>query len=228
MLRFKTILICLILMAPASVLAQSKLSYSLIINHSASADDEYDVCIFRINGGECLSMARSWKTSAMAAVNYRPNRRIRLQTGLAYNALSMDELNEAVGQNDFRVSYLSIPLRSHFFITQGKVSFYAGAGFRADIRIDSATEPTPEALILDNGDSFGMSAEVLLGLEVRLSQKLSISLEPTFSRGITPYDRQVNSGNINGLRLDLPMVVEFPQRIGFNFGLTFSPSGSID
>ena len=137
----------------------------------------------------------------------------------------MDELNEAVGQNDFRISYLSIPMRSHFFIVQGKLSFYAGAGLRADIRVDSATDPSPEALLLDNADGFGMSAEILLGLELRLSQKLSISLEPTFSRGITPYDRQVSSGNINGLHLDLPMVVEFPQRIGFNFGFTFSPGG---
>ena len=80
--------------------------------------------------------------------------------------------------------------------------------------------------IPDNGGSVAVSAEVLLGLEVKIAPQLALNLEPTFSRGITPYDRDPDIGALNSSSFSLPFMVEFPQRIGISFGVTYSLKGS--
>ena len=222
MSQIKKTLLIVLLMAPMGLFAQSKFSYSVLVNQSASADDEYSVCILRTTGGECISLERNWKLNVTAATNYQVNEKVRLQAGLAYNVLSLDKVNEALNRDAYKINYLSIPIRSHFFISQGKVSFYTGLGLRTDIRLNEVAAPDAEVGIPDNGGSVAVSAEVLLGLEVKISPQLAMNLEPTYSRGITPYDRDTDIGALNTSSFSLPFMVEFPQRIGISFGITYS------
>lgn len=226
MTHLKKSLLIILFMAPMSVLAQSKFSYSLLVNESASADDEYSVCVLRTTGGECISLERNWKLNVTAAANYRVNKNVRLQSGIAYNVLSLDKVNEALNRDAFKINYLSIPVRSHFFISHGKTSFYTGLGIRTDIRLNDAPAPNAEVGIRDNGRSLAMSAEVLLGLEVKITPQLALNIEPTYSRGITPYDQDPDIDALNDSFFSLPMMVEFPQRLGISFGVTYSLKGS--
>jgi len=226
MRRFRNIIILLFIMAPAGLMAQSKFSYSLLVNESASADDEYSVCLLRTTGGECVSLERNWKINITAAANYWLNDRVRLQSGLSYNVLSLDKVNEALDRDAFKIRYLSIPIRSHFFITKGKVSFYTGAGIRTDIRLNDAPSQDLDLGIRDNGRAIALSAEVLLGLEIKVSPQLAINFEPTFSRGITSYDRDPDITALNNSFFSIPMMVEHPQRLGITLGVTYSLTGS--
>ena len=206
-------------------MAQSKVSYSLLVNESASADDTYDICIFRTTGGECLSLERNWKTNVTAAINYQANKRIRFQAGVAYNVLSLDEVNEALERDAFKIKYLSIPVRTHYFITQGKVKLYTGLGLRTDIRVNEIP-PAPEEgyIVQDQGRNLAVSAEFLAGLEIAVLPKLSVNFEPTFSKGITSYSRDLESPSLGGNELSffgIQMMPEFPQRIGITLGVTY-------
>ena len=221
MKRFLAPVIFLLVLSHTSLLAQSKLSFSVLANQSASADDEYSICILRTTGGECVSLERQWKTNVTLAVNYQAGKKLRLQSGVGYNTLVLNEVNEAIGRDAYRINYLSIPLRSHFFIAQGKVSFYAGMGLRTDIRLGDAPTPDPEVGSLDNGQSLAMSAELLLGLDVQVLPQITLGLEPTFSRGITRYDKALPTNLVNALISRTPMVVDYPQRLGFSLSATY-------
>ncbi len=216
MKRFLAPVLFLLVLSHTSLLAQSKLSFSVLVNQSASADDEYSICILRTTGGECVSLERQWKTNLTLAVNYQPGKKLRLQSGIGYNTLVLNEVNEALDRDAYRINYLSIPLKSHFFIAQGKVSFYAGLGLRTDIRLGEARPPDPEVGSLDNGQSIAMSGELLLGLEVNIAPQFTTGLEPTFSRGITRYDKALPTTLVNALISRTPMLVDYPQRLGFS------------
>lgn len=215
--------LCLIISTSALTVAQSKLSYSLLVNNSASTDDTYSVCIFQIDGGVCLDMETAWKVNFTAAVNYEVNERLRLQSGLGYNVLSMDELNEEFRTDQFKIKYLSIPIRAHYFLNKGKTRVYTGLGLRTDIRTNGTIPQTESSVLNDNGRGIAVSMEALIGIEVPILRAFSLSLEPTYAQAITPYATNLHpNGSANALSL-LPegIVDEYPSRLGFSVGLTY-------
>lgn len=208
----------------AALQAQSKFSYSLLVNKSASTDDVIDVCIFNTTGGECLGLEKNWKTNVTLNVNYQLNTRVRLQTGLGYNVLSMDQLNEALETNEFKAKYLSIPMRFHYMITKGKTKLYAGVGIRTDIRLNN-TRNLPENInLVDNSYNIALSAEGLIGLEIPLSSGLKINFEPTIATALTSYSKDESgpTGFVNSLvATPYSLVEEYPGRIGISLGITY-------
>ena len=164
MTRFKTFIILLVILTPASVLGQSKVSYSILFHQSQSLDPMVDICITRTNGGECVDMNLNYALNATAAVNLKLNDKVRLQTGLGYNQLAARDINDTYNREVFKAKYLSIPIRAHWMISQGKLSPYLGAGIRTDIRINEAAGVDITGF-RDNARGFGLSAEFLFGLE---------------------------------------------------------------
>ncbi|GAB5522935.1 MAG: hypothetical protein Roseis2KO_08070 [Roseivirga sp.] len=214
----------LLMTCSAMVQAQSKLSYSVLVNQSASTDDVIDVCIFRTTGGECIELEKVWKTNVTFNANYEVSPRLRLQSGLGYNVLSMDQLNDGLGTDEYKLKYLSIPIRAHYLINQGKVRFYVGGGLRTDIRLNGDIPYAVEAGVADNGRGIAVSLETLIGVEVPLSSRFKIHFEPTYANALTSYSKDVNvatfSPNILS-RAVFGLVDEYPSRIGVSFGFTF-------
>lgn len=223
MKRFTTNLsLTLLMMLGTFSLSGQKLSYSLLVNESASLDDTYSICIYQTTGGECLDLERNWKMNVTAAVNYELNKRMRLQSGLAYNVLSLDKVNEALERDAYKIKYLSIPVRTHYFINQGKVSFYTGAGLRTDIRLNEASGGDLETPVQDNGRSIALSMELMAGLEVKVLPQLSLNIEPIYSKGITSYSKDLQFGsNVQASFFGIQMMPEYPQRLGINLGFTY-------
>lgn len=214
----------LLLACSALVQAQSKLSYSILVNQSASTDDVIDVCILRTTGGECIELDKVWKTNVTFNVNYEVNSRLRLQSGLGYNVLSMDQLNDGLGTDEYKLKYLSIPVRAHYFINSGKVRFYAGAGLRTDIRLNGDVPYSAEAGVADNARGIALSMETLIGIEVPVSSRFKIHFEPTYANALTSYSKDVTvpTGSPNILiRTPYGLIDERPSRIGISFGFTF-------
>ncbi|MCE7991748.1 MAG: porin family protein [Roseivirga sp.] len=203
--------------------AQSKLSYSALVNQSASTDDIINICIFRTTGGECLDLDKVWKTNITLNVNYQVNPRIRLQSGLGYNVFSMDQLNQGLGTDKFKIKYLSIPVRAHYFFNKGKVRVYTGVGLRTDIRLNGTTLATETPSVADNGRGIAASMEGLLGIEVPVSSRFKIHFEPTYSKAITSYANDVGfTGGSNSLSIaPYGMIDKYPGRIGISLGFTF-------
>ncbi len=216
----------LILACTAVATAQSKLSYSVLVNQSASTDDLINICIFRTTGGECLDLEKVWKTNVTFNANYQVSPRLRLQSGLGYNVLSMDNLNSGLGTDRYKIKYLSIPMRAHYLITKGKVQFYTGAGLRTDIRLNGDIPYATDAGVIDNGRGLAVSLETLIGIEVPLSSRLKVHLEPTYATALTSYIKDVNAptGNPNSFALSIQpygIIDEYPSRIGVSVGFTF-------
>lgn len=217
--------ISLLLAFSALVQAQSKLSYSALINQSASTDDVENICIFRISGGECLDLEKIWKTNITLNVNYEVNSRLRLQSGLGYNVLSMDHLNNGLGTDRYKVKYLSIPVRAHYFINKGKVRFYTGAGLRTDIRLNGDIPNDESTSIQDNARGIAVSMEALIGIEVPISSRFKVHFEPTYAQAITSYANDTNNatGSVNGSSVaPFGLIDEYPGRIGISLGFTFN------
>lgn len=216
---------CLLLAFSALSQAQSKLSYSVLVNQSASTDDVIDVCIFRTTGGECIELDKVWKTNITLNVNYEVSARLRIQSGLGYNVLSMDQLNDGLSTDKYKVQYLSIPMRAHYLFNKGKVRFYSGIGLRTDIRLNGDIPYSTEAVVVDNARGLAVSMEALLGLEVPLYSKLKVHLEPTYATALTSYTKDVNTptGSVNTLTAQTyGLVEEYPGRIGISLGFTFN------
>ncbi len=214
----------LLLAGSVMVQAQSKLSYSVLVNQSASTDDVIDICIFRITGGECIDLEKVWKTNVTFNANYEVSPRLRLQSGLGYNVLSMDQLNEGLSTDKYKLKYLSIPVRAHYLVNQGKVRFYVGGGLRTDIRLNGDVPYSAEAHVADNGRGIALSLETLIGIEVPLSSRFKIHFEPTYASALTSYTKDVNvaTGSPNILiRTPYGLIDERPSRIGVSFGFTF-------
>lgn len=222
----KKLFLSISLLLAFSVLAQaqSKLSYSVLINQSASTDDMINICILRTTGGECIDLEKVWKTNITLNVNYEISPRLRLQSGLGYNVLSMDQLNDGLGTDRYKVQYLSIPMRAHYLFNKGKVRFYAGLGLRTDIRLNGNVPYSSEEVIVDNARGMAVSMEALLGLEVPLSSRLKLHFEPTYATALTPYTKDVStpSGMVNSRITPPGIVEEYPGRIGISLGFTFS------
>ena len=200
--------------------AQSKLSYSLIVNQSASMDDVTGICIFRAppQGGICFDLEANWKTNLTMALNYESSSRLRIQSGFSYNLLSQDILNEQLGTDKYRLKYLSIPIRAHYFFNNGKTRFYSGLGLRTDVRLNQNIPVVQSDQVGDNSRSFGMSMEVLLGIEIPVSKQISFNFEPTYSGALTNYTKDLilpQGAIFDGL------IAEYPKRIGFSLGLTY-------
>lgn len=216
--------ISLILACTAIAQSQSKLSYSVLVNQSASTDDVIDICILRTTGGECVELEKVWKTNVTFNANYEVNSRLRLQSGLGYNVLSMDQLNEGLGTDEYKLKYLSIPVRAHYLINQGKVRFYVGGGLRTDIRLNGDVPYSAEAGVADNGRGIAVSMETLIGVEVPVSSRFKIHFEPTYSNALTSYSKDVSvtTGIPNILtRTPFGLIDDRPSRIGVSFGFTF-------
>lgn len=216
----------LVLAYTAAIQAQSKISYSVLVNQSASTDDLINICIFRTTGGECLDLEKVWKTNVTFNANYQVSPRIRLQTGLGYNVLSMDNLNSGLGTDRYKIKYLSIPMRAHYLINQGKVRFYTGAGLRTDIRLNGNVPYATDAGVVDNGRGLAVSLETLIGIEVPLSSKLKFHFEPTYATALTSYIKDVNTPSLNPNSFALSVspygiIDEYPGRIGISAGFTF-------
>lgn len=213
----------LLLAFSALAQAQSKLSYSMLVNQSASTDDIINICIFRTTGGECLDLDKVWKTNVTLNVNYQVSPRVRLQSGLGYNVFSMDQLNRGLGTNEFKIKYLSIPVRAHYFLNKGRVRLYTGIGLRTDIRLNNVILESEFASIADNGKSIAMSMEALIGIEIPVSTRFKIHLEPTYAQAITSYADDINaaSGGVNSsLIAPFGLIDEYPGRIGISLGFT--------
>ena len=220
MTRFKSLIIILVTLAPLSLVGQSKVSYSLLFNQSQSLDPMVDICIFRTTGGECVSMDISYALNATAAINLKLNDRVRLQTGLGYNQLATKDINDNYDRDVFKAKYLSVPIRAHWIIAQGKLSPYLGAGIRTDIRINEAAGVDITGF-RDNARGFGLSAEFLFGLELAVNDKLSVLMEPTYATGLSNYDNGDRVGAVNPSSIDFSLMPASPQRIGITLGLNF-------
>lgn len=227
----------LILACTAFAKAQSKLSYSLLVNESYSRDNYHQVCVGRspfviLPPGTPLPPAlpflcldKAWKTSITFNTNYEVSPRLRLQAGLGYNRMHMDKANGVLGTSRYQVEYLSIPVRAHYFFNRGKVRFYTGAGFRTDIRLNDAIPYYGVDIIADNSRSIAVSLEALLGIEVPISSKIKVNFEPTYATALSPYSRDI------GIPLGRPgspslrpyeLIEEHPGRMGVSVGFTFS------
>lgn len=226
----KTTLICLfaVLTSFASS-AQSKLSYSLLTNTSGSLNGQTDICILEVAGGNCYDLEKRWKVNFTASVNYQASDRLRLQTGLGYNVLHMDQLNESYNTSRYKINYLSIPMKAHYFISKGKTRFYIGGGFRTDIRMNKQSPVRGGSLVQDNGSGLGVSLETLIGLEFKVLHILSLGIEPTFSTAITSYTRDLNfdgtssfAPNIAQSYLLLNFIEEKPERIGMTLSVNYA------
>lgn len=206
--------------------AQSRLSYSLLVNQSASTDNYHTVCLFTGNGNPCLILDKAWKTNLTFNANYELSPRLRLQAGLGYNVMHMDKLNGVLATNRYQVEFLSIPVKAHYFIkNHGKARLYIGTGVRTDIRL---TQPVSDysllAIVADNSRSISASLEVLVGIEIPLSSRIKLNIEPTYGTAITRYSRETGielgiPGSVN--RTPYALIDEYPGRYGISVGFTF-------
>lgn len=214
------------------VKAQSKLSYSVLVNESYSTDNYHQICLSQSyipgqsgQGLPCVLMDKAWKTNITLNANYEVSPRLRLQAGFGYNAMHLDEVNDVLGTSRYQVEYLSIPVRAHYFIKRSKVGFYIGTGLRTDIRLDNATPYDGEDIVADNSRNIAMSFETLLGIEVPLSSNIKVNFEPTYAMALTRYSRDLgfplaSPSAPTGLPYEL--IEEHPGRMGVSIGLTFS------
>ncbi len=203
------------------VQAQSKFSYSILSHSSTSLDDVTNICIFRAPplGGVCFDLEASWKTNLTLAVNYEASSRFRIQSGLSYNTLAQDVLNRQLGTDRYKLKFLSIPIRAHYFITTGKTRFYSGLGLRTDIRTNPSIPTVEGDGINDNARSFGLSMEALIGLEIPLMRHIKFNIEPTYSGALTNYTKDLTLPQ--GAFFD-GLISEKPKRIGISLGLTYN------
>lgn len=221
----------LVLACSAFTNAQSRLSYSILLNQSVSTNNYNQLCVNRPiitsqpgPGLAPLCMDRAWKTNITFNANYELSPKLRLQAGLGYNVMHLDRLNGALGTSRYQLEYLSIPVKAHYFIHQGKVRFYVGAGVRTDIRIDGPMPYITAEPVADNSRSVSASIETLLGIEVPLSSKIMFNFEPTFASALVRYTREI------GLNLAFPstatgypyaLMDQYPGRFGISAGFTF-------
>lgn len=214
------------------VQAQSKLSYSILINQSVSTNNYHQVCLnqFQILSQPgptlpCLSMDKAWKTNITFNTNYEISDKFRLQGGLGYNAMHMDKLNGTLGTSRYQVEFLSIPLKVHYYVYRGKkIRFYVGTGVRTDIRLDGPKPYLGREPVADNSRSVSASMESLVGIEVPLTPKIMFNFEPTQSSALVRYTRDT------GLNLGFPggtggypyaLIDQYPGRFGITAGFTF-------
>ncbi len=224
----KKIFITLFLIALGSttLLGQSKFSYTLQVNTSASLNDEVTIFVTGVNFGETFDLAQKWKPGITAVLNYQLNKRVRLQSGLGFNRFSLDKLNDKLNTKKYRLNFLSIPIKAHYFISLGKTKFYAGAGIRTDLKLNSRLKLDASAPVYDNSKKIGMSFEGLLGIEFPITQKFSINFEPTFSGAITSYGNEADFNIAAALSSFAPffseeMIDAKQTKLGFTFGLTY-------
>lgn len=222
----------LILACTVFVKAQSRLSYSILVNESYSTDNYHQICLnpSYILGqpGQslpCVLMDKAWKTNITVNANYEVSPRLRLQAGFGYNAMHLDEVNDVLGTSRYQAEYLSIPVRAHYFITRGKVGFYIGTGFRTDIRLNNATPYDGADIVVDNSKYLAVSLEALIGIEVPISSKIKVNFEPTYATALSPYSRDVGfplaSPGVPSLR-PFALIDEYPGRFGASLGFTVS------
>lgn len=171
-----------------------------------------------------LCMDRAWKTNITFNANYELSPKLRLQAGLGYNVMHLNRLNGTLGTSRYQVEYLSIPVKAHYFIHKGKLSFYVGMGVRTDIRLNSPMPYITPEPVADNSRSVSASIETLVGIEVPLSSKIMLNLEPVFSSAMVRYTREI------GLDLAFPstaggypyaLMDQYPGRFGISVGFTF-------
>lgn len=222
----------LLLGLPCFIQAQSKFSYSILVNQSVSTNNYNQVCLnqFQVLNQPgptlpCLSMDRAWKTNITFNTNYELSEKFRLQGGLGYNAMHLANLNSTLGTSRYQVEFLSIPLKVHYYIYRGKkISFYIGTGVRTDIRLNGPKPYLGREPVADNSRSVAASLESLVGIEVPITPEIMFSFEPTQSSALVRYTRQT------GLNLGFPggtggypyaLMDQYPGRFGISAGLTF-------
>ncbi len=222
----------LIFTCSAIVSAQSRLSYSVLVNESFSTNNYNQVCLnqFQVPGQPgailpCLSMDKAWKTNVTFSTNYEISDRFRLQGGLGYNVMHMDKLNGLLGTSRYQVEFLSIPLKVHYYVHRGKkIHFYVGTGVRTDIRLNGPKPYQGQEPVADNSRSVAASLEMLVGVEVPITSKIMLNFEPTQSKALVRYTREI------GLNLGFPggtggypyaLIDQYPGRFGVSAGLTF-------
>lgn len=227
----KTTLICLIAVLTAfTATAQSKLSYSLLTNTSGALDDQFDICILETTGGNCYDLEKTWKVNFTASLNYQASNRLRLQTGLGYNVFHMKDLNESLNTSRYQLNYLSIPMKAHYFISNGKARFYIGGGFRTDIRLNKQSPVRAGALVQDNASGLALSLETLIGIEFNVLPMLSLGIEPTFATAISSYRRDLDFDGSSSFApnataqsyLLLNFIEEKPKRLGMTLSVNYT------
>lgn len=217
-----TLTLMIAILSIGLVKAQSKFSYTLQFNTSASLDDEVVIFVSGVGSGATLDLKPDWKPGITAAINYHVNSRLRIQTGIGYNRVKLDRLNETLQTSRYKLDFLSIPVRAHYFLNQGRFRFYTGVGMRADIRTGSRLEVISGHHVGDNTENVGLSFEALLGVQLPLNRRFIIQLEPVFSQAITSYTDEDNfsitpfsPGALQGI------IDQKPTRIGLTLGLTY-------
>ncbi len=222
----------LILAFPLFLQAQSKFSYSVLINQSVSTNNYDQVCLnqFQVLSQPgpalpCLSMDRAWKTNITFNTNYELSDKFRLQGGLGYNAMHMDKLNGTLGTSRYQVEFLSLPLKVHYYIIRGrKIRLYVGTGVRMDIRLDGPKPYLGQEPVADNSRSISASMESLVGIEVPLTSKIMFNFEPTQSSALVRYTRETghNLGFPGGTGgYPYALIDQYPGRFGLSAGFTF-------
>ncbi len=218
----KTLFTFSLMLTTFLAIGQSKLTYGIQFNQSESTSPMVDICILNTTGGQCFDLEGTWALNVNLIANYQFNKRLRFQTGLGFNQLNFNGINNILGEKRFNYDFLSIPVKGHFMILNSRHKLYVGSGFRIDYRVGGIEETRFDDTVFDNSAKTGVMLESLVGFEYQLNSEWAFHFEPTYAIGITDYSRTSNSGIINNSRW--PVIGERPERIGISLGLTFSPN----
>ena len=228
-MRKPFLLFCLLFTICVVGKAQSKWSYTLLVNESYSNDNYQQVIINVPNTGTSFNLDKSWQTNFSFNTNYQLNSKWRLQAGLGYNKQHIENLNNTLGTSRYRVEYLSIPLRAHYFLISKKVRVYTGMGFRTDIRLNERLPYDAPDFVADNARGASVSFEALAGIEIPLASWLSAHIEPTYATAISRYTQDIGVPVGFGFSIDIPpytIIDKYPDRMGISLGLTFGLTGN--
>ena len=228
-MRISFLVCCLLLTFCTVGKAQSKWSYTVLVNESYSNDNYQQIIINIPNSGTSFNLDKSWQTNFSFSTNYQLNAKWRLQGGLGYNKQSIENLNNTLGTSRYRVEYLSIPLRAHYFLTRNKVRVYTGMGLRTDIRLNERVAYSSPDYVADNARGASVSFEALVGIEIPLSSWLSANVEPTYATAISRYTQDIGVPVGFGFGIDTPpytIIDKYPDRVGISLGLTFQLPGN--
>ena len=222
-MRILKLTLGLLLMTASTVLAQSKLTYTLLINESYPHNNQQQIIINVPAANTSFNLDKSWETSFSFNTNLELNSKWRLQAGIGYNVQSLRNLNSTLATSRYKVEFLSIPMRAHYFIVNKKLRVYTGAGIRTDIRLNESIPYSSPDYVADNARAVAMSLEALVGLEVPITSGLWFNLEPTYATALTRYTQDIGVDVGLNFRTDsqpYTIIDVFPRRIGLSFGLT--------